>query len=207
MAAHPSVPALLPDGGRVVGEGLLLRRATSADTEPLITFHGSGYETYDDPAVEEDVKTWVRDLTSGKHPTTGIGDFLLVEDTRTKAIVSSICLISQTWSYCGVPFGVGRVELVGTLPDYRRRGLVKRQFEAIHALSAAFGELLQIINGVPWFYRQFGYEYAVPFVAEHRGASTQRADAGGAEERYRVRRAGMQDLPFIARLYESGRQR
>jgi hypothetical protein len=34
-------------------------------------------------------------------------------------------LISQIWAYEGIPFGVGRPELVGTLPEYRNRGLVR----------------------------------------------------------------------------------
>jgi len=42
------------------------------------------------------------------------GDFLLVEDVRTGAIASSLCLIAQTWSYAGIPFGVGMPELVGS---------------------------------------------------------------------------------------------
>ena len=37
----------------------------------------------------------------------------------------------QTWTYGGVPFEVGRPELVATHPDYRRRGLVRAQFEAV----------------------------------------------------------------------------
>ena len=77
-------------------------------------------------------------------------------------IVSSLCLIPQTWSYGGVPFGVGRVELVGTLPEYRRRGLIRRQMEEVHRWSAALGHPVQIITGIANFYRQFGYEQGLP---------------------------------------------
>ena len=39
------------------------------------------------------------------------------------------------------PRVVGRPEAVGTRPEYRRRGLVRAQFEVIHAWSAERGEL------------------------------------------------------------------
>ena len=70
-------------------------------------------------------------------------------------------LISQTWTYDGIPFGVGRPELVGTQPEYRKRGLVRAQFEVIHAFSAERGEMVQAITGIPFYYRQFGYEMAM----------------------------------------------
>ncbi len=35
----------------------------------------------------------------------------------------------------GFPFGVGRPELVGTLPEYRNRGLVRAQFEEVHQVE------------------------------------------------------------------------
>ena len=33
--------------------------------------------------------------------------------------------------------------------------------QAVHALSASYGHLAQGITGIFWFYRQFGYEYAL----------------------------------------------
>ena len=57
---------------------------------------------------------------------------------------------------------MGQTELVGTRPEYRGRGLVRAQFEVLHEWSAQRGELMQVIAGIPWFYRQFGYEMALP---------------------------------------------
>ena len=51
--------------------------------------------------------------------------------------------------------------MVATRPAYRKRGLVRAVFEMAHARSAAKGELVQVITGIPYFYRQFGYEYAL----------------------------------------------
>ena len=70
-------------------------------------------------------------------------------------------LIPQTWTYEGIPFGVGRSELVGTLPEFRKRGLVRMQYEEIHKWSAERGQMVQAITGIPYFYRKFGYEMAL----------------------------------------------
>jgi hypothetical protein len=39
--------------------------------------------------------------------------------------------------------------------------LIRAIFELIHARSAAQGHLAQGITGIPYFFRQFGYEYAL----------------------------------------------
>ena len=95
---------------------------------------------------EASVAAWTQDLLTRPHPTTGPGDFTLVEDTTSGVIVSTLCTISQTWSYDGVPFGVGRPELVGTHPDYRRRGLIRAQMDLVHRWSVEMGHLAQAIT-------------------------------------------------------------
>ena len=143
-----------------------------------------------------------------QHPTFKVDDFLIVEDTRTRRIISSLCLISQTWSYGGVEFGFGLPELVGTDPAYRRRGLVRRQFDVIHRWSAERGQLVQAISGIPWFYRQFGYEMTL----EHNtGRVLARFEvpklADGKTEPYHVRPATPEDVPFIAEVDRQSRDR
>ena len=139
-----------------LGGGLILRRATVEDTDELVAFNAQVHG--DDELDAERVGAWTRDLMEKPHPTFEVGDFTIVEDTATGKIVSSLNLISQTWSYAGIEFGVGRPELVGTLPEYRNRGLVRAQFEVVHQWSAERGELMQAITGIPYYYRQFGYE-------------------------------------------------
>ena len=132
-------------------------------------------------------------------------DILVVEDSASGRLVSSLCLIPQTWSYAGVPTSVGQPELVGTHPDYRRRGLVRAQFEVIHARSAELGQQWQIIGGIPWYYRQFGYSYALdlpPFPIWRWGKSQPEPPAG-----YSLRPAVAADIPFVAALDEAAAAR
>jgi hypothetical protein len=139
-----------------LGDGLIVRHVTPADTEELCRFNA---EIQADPGMppEEEIGVWTRDLIHNPPPTFSIDDFTVVEDTRTGQIVSTVNLISQTWSYAGVPFGVGQVEIVSTDPDYRRRGLVRKQFEIVHRWSTERGQRMQVVSGIPWYYRQFGY--------------------------------------------------
>lgn len=191
---------------RELGDGLILRRATPDDREALASFNAiiHGREEAD-----MHVSAWTLDLASGTHPTFAPGDFTVVENTRDGAIVSSANLISQVWRYAGIDFGVGRPELVGTLPDYRNRGLVRAQFEVLHAWSTERGEMVQAITGIPWYYRQFGYEMGLELGGGRIGYRAQVPQLAQEEgqEQYVLRPATEEDLPFMARLYEGAMDR
>lgn len=193
---------------RDLGYGLILRRATIEDTEALAAFNAQVHCDRDTQEPDEGVAAATRDLMACAHPTSDAGDFTVVEDTHTGAVVSSLCLISQTWSYGGIEFGVGRPELVGTHPDYRRRGLVRAQFEVIHQWSAERGQKMQAITGSPWFYRQFGYEMALELGGGRVGymPHVPKLKEGEAEP-YGVPPATEPHLPFIAQVYEQATKR
>lgn len=200
-----SAPITLP---RDLGDGLRLRQATLADAEALATFNAKMHLEPDSNGFNHEIADWVRELMSGSHPTCGPADFTLVEVIETGEIVSSLNLISQTWSYGGIPFGVGRPELVGTLPAYRKRGLVRLQMEVVHEWSTARGEPVQAITGIPFYYRQFGYEMTVELGG---GRRVYPADiptlAEGTPEPFRIRPATEEDISFIVALDAQGTKR
>ena len=193
---------------RDLGDGLILRRSAPEDADVLSDFNAVVNSLTDQP--DEQVRAWTCDLISGRLPRFDSEDFTIVEDTKTGAIVSTLNLISQTWSYGGVAFGAGRIELVSTHPDYRRRGLVRHQMEAVHKWSAERGEKVQGITGIPWFYGQFGYEQALERWewCGRAGYKANVPDLGRTEsERYNVRPATEQDVQFIAEVYKEAMQR
>ena len=104
-----------------LGDGLVMRPATADDVDELSAFNGQMHRGDELTEPSAWITAWTRDLMTRSHPTFSVGDFLVVEDTGSGRIVSSLNLISQTWSYGGVELGVGRPELVGTDPSYRRR--------------------------------------------------------------------------------------
>ena len=193
---------------RDLGDGLIVRRSTAEDAEALATFNAEIHAGPDEGGPNPRIAGWTRDLLSRPHPTFRPDDFVFVEDTRTGAIVSSLNLISQTWTYEGIRFGVGRVELVGTNPVYRQRGLVRALMAEVHRWSAARGEKVQAITGIPYFYRQFGYEMAMTLGGGRSGYPSDVPDLkGGQVEPFCVRPAVDADLPFIADLYRQSGER
>lgn len=183
---------------RFLADGVRLRRAAPDDVEAIAELQARAHSDAGWDTPDEGVRLWIRDLLTRPHPTFQPADFVVVEVLQTGAIVSSMCLISQTWRYGAIPFGVGRPELVATHPDYRRRGLVRAQFELLHALSAERGELLQAITGIPWYYRQFGYEMALSLYGARMGYAPQvPALKEGQVEPYRLRPAAEEDVPFL----------
>ena len=191
-----------------LGDGLVLRRSRAEDAEALAEFNSRVHSDFGPDTPDERIAAWTRDLLACPHPICKPDEFTIVEERGTGKIVSSMNLISQTWSYSGIRFGVGRPELVGTLPEYRHRGLVRKQFEVIHQWSAERGELVQAITGIPYYYRLFGYEMGLNLHGGRIGypAHIPRLAPDQAEP-YIIRPAVEADLPFIARLYALGCQR
>lgn len=193
---------------RDLGDGLVLRRATAADVDRLATFNADIQRPPQSSEPDPRISTWTRDLFTAPPAGFTADDATIIEDRAIGAIVSTLILISQTWSYGGIPFGVGRPELVGTDPRYRRRGLVRVQMELIHEWSAARRQQVQAITGIPYFYRLFGYEMALALGG---GRSFHRAIVPALRpdenERFRVRAATDADASFVSRTYDQAERR
>lgn len=187
---------------RDLGDGLILRRSTAADAEKIADFnaHIHSDDGWDQP--DDRIAWWTRDLLAQPHPTFGAGDFLLVEEQATGRLVSSLNHISQTWTYDGIPFKVGRPELVGTLPEYRHKRLVGLQFDEIHRWSAERGELVQVITGIPYYYKRFDYEMGLELGGGRVGfAPLVPALKEGESEPFTFRPATVADIPFLSLVY------
>lgn len=190
-----------------LGAGLILRRSWPEDANALAAFCG---EIHSEVPGESDplVAAWTHDLLTRPHPRFHHDDFTVIEEAATGRIISTLNLISQTWTYEGIPFDVGRPELVGTLPEFRNRGLIRLQFEEIHRWSAERNELVQAITGIPFYYRLFGYEMAIDLDGSRCGFEINvPALPAGQNEPCSFRPANEADLPFIAAVYRDGCKR
>jgi hypothetical protein len=191
---------------RDLGNGLILRRSTPEDADALAEFDAGILG--DNEADGRRIAAWIRDLLTRPHPTFSPDDFTIVEEASTGRIISSLNLIPQTWSYEGIEFGVGRPEVVATHPDLRKRGLVRAQFDEIHKWSAERGDRVQAITGIPYFYRQFGYEMVLDLAGRRLGYEPLVPKLkDGEDEPYHIRPAMDADLLFITELYEQAIQR
>ncbi|MEW2381976.1 GNAT family N-acetyltransferase [Micromonospora sp. NPDC047707] len=123
------------------------------------------------------IAAWVGDLLGG-HPSVVPDDFLVAEDSVTGRPVASLVGLRQDWHLAGVRLPVAQIELVGTAPQHRGNRLTERLFAALHQRNAVDGVPVQIVEGIPYFYRRLGYEYALA----NDGAPTMPATALPAAE-------------------------
>lgn len=193
-----------------LGGGLIRRWSTPADQSAIALCLSSVFRDGPDTPFYPNIADEVRITMSPGYPFMGPGDFAIVEDTSLpeRPIVACTCAWSHQWSYGGIRFGVGQPELVATLPSYRNRGLVRSLFEMVHARSADRGELVQAITGIPYFYRQFGYEYVLDLGGYRTVDTTAIPPATGeAPEPYRLRLATVDDAHHLLALYEQDRSK
>jgi len=201
-----TVPMSDPAYQRELGDGLVVRWSRPDDTARLAELNANVFRRSAATPPNAYMTAWTRDLMGGRHPLIDPTLFALVEDTGSGAVVAATCLLAQTWEYDGIACPLGRPEIVGTALDYRNRGLIRAVFELIHARSAARGDLAQGITGIPYYYRQFGYEYAIDLG----GARTLHFAAiprlkEGESEPFRLREATPDDIPFVRGLYDRAR--
>ncbi len=187
---------------RDLGDGLVLRWTTAADAEWVADLNAAVFRGKPEDPPNPRMRAQTLDWFSGRHPLVGPADFVVVEDTRAGKFVASTCLMAQEWAYEGIGFAVGRPEFVATDPDYRNRGLVRAIFAALHQESAARGQPVQAITGIPYFYRQFGYEYALDLDGYRTVQLTAIPEApADRPEPFTLRPATPDDLPFIMGLH------
>ncbi len=151
---------------------------------------------------EEIVAAMTRSLIL-HHPHTRPCEWPYIEDEATGQIVSALCLIPWTWQYDGVTLNAGEMGIVGTLEPYRRRGLIR-------VLDGYFKDLLREgeydlshIQGIPYYYRQFGYEYTLPLEGGWQIRTDQiPGDVPAHAQAFSFRPATTADIPALARWYD-----
>ena len=133
------------------------------------------------------------------HPATRLHHWLYIEDEASEQIVSSLCLIPWTWRYEDVTLKSGEMGIVSTLESYRNRGLIRVMVGRFKELLREEGCDLSHIQGIPYFYRQFGYEYALPLEAQWQIELRNIPDTAEAQP---FRRATAEDIPVLTLLYD-----
>jgi hypothetical protein len=178
---------------RPLGDGLVLKSiADQSDAERVIAF--------DAQIFGQGTAAFASDLIL-HHPDTRPEHWLYIEDETIKQIVSSLCLIPWQWRYEDVTLKSGEVGIVGTLESHRNRGLV-RLLMARHRELLCEGDFdFSHIQGIPYFYRQFGYEYAMPLDV-HWNLELHSLPDKPTDATYSFRLATKQDIAVLMQLYK-----
>lgn len=182
---------------RLLDGGLVMKSVADLhDTERLIAFNGQSFR--------QGVAEMTRSLIL-HHPATRPEHWLYVEDELSGQIVSSLCIIPWSWRYEDVTLKSGEMGIVSTLESYRNRGIIRALVERFKALLREEEFDLSHIQGIPYFYRQFGYEYAMSLEAGWHIELRNVPDAPDeAVAPFGFRRATGDDVPVLMRLYDEG---
>lgn len=172
--------------------GLVLRRADQGDIESLLAINGQ--------LLGEDSRIEVKFLIEGGVPGARLEDFLVVVEPGGR-VVSSLGLIKQELRIGRTRLRIGNPEFVSTLPEYRGAGLIRQQFAVLEKWQKERGLAISIIMGIPYFYRLFGYEYALEdFRPGYLYPETHLKKLVAVPD-FEVRRTVESDAPALAKMY------
>ncbi|KAF9375345.1 hypothetical protein CPC16_000775 [Podila verticillata] len=208
-----------------IGDGLLLRWSTKEDEANVADLMadifkwdtlGLAKPRADDemPKPNEFVRALVHRAFREDCRVTTIYDFALVENTQAyegqNPLVAGISLQQNIGYFGKIKLMYGVPEIVATHPDYRGKGLMRHLFHGlIHPASDLRGDIIQIIAGIPHFYCQFGYEYAIGVRSSRRLDNLasiptlpeyETIEKGGLGEPFWLRIPTVGDVPYLVRM-------
>jgi len=150
-----------------------------------------------DSRVDLQVKKWI-----DHHPRLTLKNFFLIK--HQGKMVACLNLIPSKWSIGRIPLKVAELACVATLPEYRHQGLQRRLMNEYHKQITEQGYDLSAIEGIPYYYRQFGYEYALPLEENTRIKLEQVPDY---EIKHNIRPFTNQDIPKAMKLLTQTQQK
>ncbi|MGY5860332.1 MAG: GNAT family N-acetyltransferase [Candidatus Thorarchaeota archaeon] len=134
-----------------------------------------------------------------------------IRDLDKGIIVSTLSAIPSTWNYEDIPLRNLELGWVGTLKEYRRKGLHKLLYTHFDNLLLSGNYDISTITGIPYFYRQFGYDFVIPL--DHtvwiRTNQIQTFDEKNPPEymKLNIRPAEKKDIPVMMELLEELNQK
>ncbi|MHA2058275.1 MAG: GNAT family N-acetyltransferase [Candidatus Thorarchaeota archaeon] len=126
---------------------------TDEELEELLSFHTIVHPD-DDP---DELRRQINKLP-------GFGRKLnfYIRDKAKNVIVCALNAIPSTWYYEDVPLRNLELGWVGTLKEHRRKGLFKSLYTHFDKLLQDGKYDISTIQGIPYYYRQFGYDFVIP---------------------------------------------
>lgn len=182
---------------QTLDNGLILKSiSTEEEIDKLAIFNELIHE---EAIVAQMTRTLIR-----HHPSTHPKEWIFIEDPSTGQIVSSLCLIPWVLRYDTVELHSAEMGIVGTLPEYRRRGLIRSLNHRFQQLLIDGNYVLSHIQGIPYYYRQFGYEYTLPLEGGWE-LTLHNIPSNPPEyiKDYTFRKAILDDIPLLQQFYNT----
>ena len=136
---------------RDLGGNLIMRNASTEDIPALLEHfkivHGEG--------VVDQLRVMLE-----CYPRFTWEDSFIIKNSSSGEVVSCVILVENAWVLDGIQVPSVEMEAVGTLDAYRNKGHIRLLNEKFEERASQHNPLIQTVAGIPYFYRNFGYEYA-----------------------------------------------
>ncbi|MFW9794807.1 MAG: GNAT family N-acetyltransferase [Candidatus Thorarchaeota archaeon] len=175
---------------------------TDEDLEELLAFYSKVFPD-DDP---EELRRQIEYLPGFSKEM----NFFL-RDSGSGMIVSSLNAIPSIWNYESIPLRNLELGWVGTFKEHRRKGLIRALYEHFEQLLLEGEYDISTIQGIPYYYRQFGYDFVIP-MDRTLWMSTEQIPPINEKEppkymEITVRDADNKDLKELMKLHNEGNRR
>ncbi len=180
-----------------------IRFCTPADTEAVSKIIKTTFLDFDE------FGEWAHMIMDGTHPTACPADTVVAVENASGEIVSAVPCVRQMFSYSGIPLPVMNMQIVGTLPEHREKGLLRAQVDAILKHAKQAGIQAVVVFGIAGFYRKLGFLPLLPYTGGrvYAAAHLKRRFPAKENETVSLRPVERCDLPFLARLHQCSTRR
>jgi predicted N-acetyltransferase YhbS len=200
--SHPAIAGIFEmDNGHYKTEGIKsmhsnyrIRRAESPDDARKLRDH------FDKIFLPEEVGAFAETIFLHLPGMKNERWFIAVEEDSGE-IAAAFALIPWTWEMAGTKLKVAEMGIVGTGEAHRNKGLMRILSREFDATLEEEGFDLAVVQGIPGFYRRFGYYYSIPLephidIPLHLVPDST-GDGDGDGGAYDFRLAGTEDAPFL----------
>ena len=154
--------------------------------------YGVMRRAFPEEPVDEIVRRFVE-----QHPEMTWEHFFMVKNEGV--VIAVLVLIPQRWVLSDIELKVAEMGCVGTDPDYRGMGAQRILNDKFDEYAANQGYDLCVLAGIPYLYRQFGYNYAVDLDFK---TAIETRKITGTECKLQVRAFKETDIPRARELLE-----
>ena len=148
----------------------------------------------------EEIKDYIERIYK-KHPKKKDILWFYIEENSTGQIISSLTLLPLEWQFEGILLPVCEMGFVGTLKEYRGKGLVGKLNEFYERVMMERGYLLSCLRGIPYYYRRFGYEFVLSL--DERFSLSPNKIPSMELSYVEIRKASHKDIGYIENQYNS----
>lgn len=148
----------------------------------------------------EEIKKYIERIYK-EHPKKKDILWFYIEDNSTGQIISSLTLMPLEWQFEEKLLPVCEMGFVGTLKEYRGKGLICILNKFYERVMMERGYLLSCLRGIPYYYRRFGYEFILSL--DERLSLSPNQIPSMELSHIDIRKASRKDIGYIENQYNS----